>query len=56
MSLATGRKLARQQWGPLPMPDSIIVLVELIAENERQPLVRHGAPFFEWSPGVVDPQ
>jgi hypothetical protein len=27
-----------------------------MAENKKQPLVGHGAPFFEWSPGVPIPK
>jgi hypothetical protein len=53
LSLATGMKLSRQQWDELPMPDGIIETVENMAEEEGQPLVALGAPFFEWSPGVT---
>jgi hypothetical protein len=52
LSLATGRKLSRQQWDELPMPDGVIAAVERMAQDEEQPLVGHGAPFFEWTPGV----
>ena len=52
LSLATGRKLSRQQWDPLPMPDGVIATVEHMAHDEEQPLVGHGAPLFEWTPGV----
>jgi hypothetical protein len=53
LSLATGRKLSRQQWDMLPMPDRVIAAVELMAAAENQPLVGQGAPLFEWSPGVA---
>jgi hypothetical protein len=53
LSLATGRKLSRQQWDMLPMPDGVIAAVELMAATENQPLVGPGAPLFEWSPGVA---
>jgi hypothetical protein len=46
LSLVTGMKLSRQQWDPLPMPDGVIETVERMAEDEDQPLVAHGAPFF----------
>jgi Reverse transcriptase (RNA-dependent DNA polymerase)/Zinc knuckle len=52
MSLITGRKLSRQQWDALPMPDGVVAAVEAMAANEQQPIVGHGAPFFEWAPGV----
>jgi hypothetical protein len=52
LSLTTGRKLSRQQWDELPMPDRVIATVERIAETDNQPLTGHGAPLFEWSPGV----
>jgi hypothetical protein len=52
LSLTTGRKLSRQQWDELPMPDGVIATVERIAQTDNQPLVGHGAPLFEWSPGV----
>jgi hypothetical protein len=34
------------------MPDRVIAAVERIAETNNQPLIGHGAPLFEWSPGV----
>jgi hypothetical protein len=34
------------------MPDRVIAAVERIAETDNQPLTEHGAPLFEWSPGV----
>jgi hypothetical protein len=53
LSLVTGIKLSRQQWDPLPMPDGVMETVERMAEDEDQPLIAHGAPFFEWRPGVA---
>jgi hypothetical protein len=52
LSLATGRKLSRQQWDPLPMPEGVVETVERMAQAELQPLIGQGAPLFEWSPGV----
>jgi hypothetical protein len=52
LSLTTGRKISRQQWDELPMPDGIIATVEHMAQTEQQPLLGPGAPLFEWSPGV----
>ncbi len=52
LSLATGRKLSRQQWDALPMPDGVVAAVERMAQDESQPLIGQGAPLFEWSPGV----
>ena len=34
------------------MPDGVVAAVEAMAANEQQPIVGHGAPFFEWAPGV----
>jgi hypothetical protein len=53
LSMITGRRLARQQWDELPMPGGVIASVERMAEDEGQPLIGHGAPLFEWSPGVA---
>lgn len=52
LSLVTGRKLSRQQWTKLPMPNGVIATVEHIALAEQQPLAGYGAPLFEWAPGV----
>jgi hypothetical protein len=52
MSLVTGRRLSRQQWDELPMPNGVIKTVEGMAEEENQPLVRDGHTHFEWAPGV----
>jgi hypothetical protein len=52
LSLTTGRKLSQQQWDELPMPDRVIAAVERISKTDNQPLTGHGAPLFEWSPGV----
>jgi hypothetical protein len=53
MSLTTGRRVSRQQWDVLPMPDGVIAAVENMALEEDQPLIGgRGAPFFEWSPGI----
>jgi hypothetical protein len=54
LSLATGRKLSRQQWDalPVPMPDGVIAAVENMARAEQQPLIGQGAPLFKWSPRV----
>jgi hypothetical protein len=35
------------------MPDGVIATVEEMARNEQQPLIGHGAPLFEWSPGIA---
>jgi hypothetical protein len=53
MSLTTGRKLSRQQWDELPMPDGVIATVERMTQNENQPLLGRGSPLFEWSPGIT---
>jgi hypothetical protein len=34
------------------MPDGIIATVEQMALEQQQPIVGHGAPLFEWTPGV----
>jgi hypothetical protein len=53
LSLITGRKISRQQWDELPMPDGIIATVERMVLDQEQPIVGHGAPLFEWAPGVA---
>jgi hypothetical protein len=35
LSLATGRKLSRQQWGALPMPDGVVAAVKPMAQPGR---------------------
>jgi hypothetical protein len=52
MSLTTGKKLSRQQWTELPIPDGVIATVEAMAEAEDQPIMGNGGPAFEWSQGV----
>jgi hypothetical protein len=47
LSLTTGKKLARQQWDELPMPDGVIARVEQMAHAELQPIHGPGAPLFE---------
>jgi hypothetical protein len=53
MSLTTGRKLSRQQWDELPMPDGVIATVEAMAAEQNQAILENGGPFFEWSPGIA---
>jgi hypothetical protein len=53
MSLTTGKRLSRQQWDELPMPDGVIAAVETMAEEQEQPLFEDDTPCFEWSPGVA---
>jgi hypothetical protein len=52
MSLTTGKRLSRQQWTALPIPDGVIATVEAMAEAEEQPLMGNGGPEFEWSQGI----
>jgi hypothetical protein len=54
MSLTTGekKKLSRQQWTELPIPDRAIATVDAMAEAEEQPIVGNRGPAFEWSQGV----
>jgi hypothetical protein len=51
MSLTTGRRISRQQWTDLPMPDGVIAAVEDMAAVERQPIMGNGGPVIEWIPG-----
>jgi hypothetical protein len=53
MSLTTGRRLSRQQWDELPMPDGVIAAVEAMAEAQKQPVFENNTPAFEWSPGIA---
>ena len=52
MSLTTGKKLSRQQWTKLPIPDGAIAAVEAMAEAEEQPTMGNGGSVFEWSQGM----
>jgi hypothetical protein len=53
MSLTTGKKLSRQQWDEIPMPDGVIAAVKAMAEEQERPLLNNGGPVFEWSPGIT---
>jgi hypothetical protein len=53
MSLTTGKRLSRQQWDEIPMPDGVIAAVEAMAEEQEQPLLNNEGPVFEWSPGIT---
>jgi hypothetical protein len=53
MSLTTGKRLSRQQWDELPMPDGVIAAVEAMAVEQKQPPLNNGGPVFEWSPGIT---
>ena len=52
MSLTTGRRLSRQQWNELPMPDGVVQRVENMARVQKQPIFDKDGPNFEWSPGI----
>jgi hypothetical protein len=52
LSLSTGRRLTRQQWTPLPMPNGVVTRVEELAIIDQQPIMAQGAANFEWAPGV----
>jgi hypothetical protein len=47
MSLETGKRLCRHAWTPLPMPNSVITMVEAMASTERQPIIEGGLSLFE---------
>jgi hypothetical protein len=51
--LMTGKRLSRQQWDELPMPDGVIARVEALAAEQEQPVFDNGARLFEWSPGIA---
>jgi hypothetical protein len=50
MSLATGAKMSRHQWTPLPMTDTVVARVEAIACKEKQPLIQESGLVIEWRP------
>lgn len=52
MLIVTGKRLSRQHWDNLPMPDSVITRVEEMAETEGQPIMPQSGLHFEWSPGI----
>ena len=50
MSLTTGRKLARNQWTPLPITSDVIERVHQMAQAQRQKEITGGNLLFEWGP------
>jgi hypothetical protein len=52
MSLATGKRLLRDQWTEIPMTNAVISAVEVMAEKEGQPFIKGGVPLFEWRPNA----
>jgi hypothetical protein len=52
LSLVTGRKLSRQQWDELPMPNGVVARVKQLAVNEDRIAAGQNGLFFEWSPGI----
>jgi hypothetical protein len=55
MSLVTGKRLSRQQWDELPMPDGVIATVKGMAQEEQQPIIGCRGPVLEWAPGILIP-
>jgi hypothetical protein len=53
LSLTTGRRLSRQQWDELPMPDGVIATVEAMAAAQSQAIRENEGLVFEWSPGIT---
>ncbi len=35
------------------MPDGVIETVETMGQRDAQPIIGHGAPLFEWAPGIA---
>jgi hypothetical protein len=55
MSLTTGRRLSRQQWDKLPMPDGVIAAVEAMAAEQRQPVFENNTPYSSGAPALPSP-
>ena len=51
MSLYTGKQLHSYIWEELPISEEVIERVELMAQEEEQPLHDNSHPLFEWFPG-----
>ena len=51
MSLYTGKRLHSYSWTELPIDQDVIDRVEDLAEEEGQPELVDGIPFFEWNIG-----
>jgi hypothetical protein len=49
--IGRSRKISRQQWTHLPVPDGVIAAVEAMAAAEEQPIMGISGPVFEWSQG-----
>ena len=52
MSLYTGKQLHSYIWEELPISEEVIERVELMAQEEEQPLHDNSHPLFEWFPGL----
>ena len=52
LSLTTGKRISRQQWTKIPMPDGVVEQVENMARIQKQPVFDIDGPNFEWSPGM----
>ena len=48
MSLATGHKVSRHTWTPLPMTDTAIARVEALALHEGQPMLQDRGLVVDW--------
>ncbi len=56
MSLASGDRISRHSWTPLPMTDTAIARVHALASHEKQPLIQDSGLVVEWRPDhPVDP-
>ncbi|KAI2505105.1 Reverse transcriptase (RNA-dependent DNA polymerase) [Fragilaria crotonensis] len=50
MSLATGSRISRHNWTVLPVPDTAIARVEVLALHEGRPLIQDRGLVIEWRP------
>jgi hypothetical protein len=52
ISLIANRKLSRQEWDKLLIPNGVVAAVKGIGQANNQPLIGHGTPLFKCSHGV----
>ena len=52
MSLHTGKRIHGYKWQELPLDEHVVERVELMTEQEEQPIMHRGLPCFEWALGV----
>ena len=53
LTLDTCKKIHSKKWDQLPISDETIDQVNVLADNQRQPMMPRRMPIFEWAPGII---